>query len=279
MNLLPQRCRPFLQAAKGALPPDLRKRLRKAWIHAHVPPTRRLDLSLVSLIRDVHPETLADPRYLESDLLPSLGFNDEALEEFPDELYQYCGHGLFHWQYPNQFSKYLVLLSKLRPSSYLEIGVRHGGTFIISLEYLKRFNTVTHALAVDIKRPVSMKDYQRVEPRVTFLRIDSASQAFNDFIASHRFDLALIDGDHEEDNCRRDFLNIKDRVQIIALHDIDNAAHPGVMKVWNEIKRRFAAEYDFLEFRDQYASVLARCGRHFFGIGVAVPVPKSGSGI
>jgi len=64
----------------------------------------------------------------------------------PDELYQFCGRGLHYWQYPNQFSKYLVRLSQFKVESYLEIGVRHGGTFVITVEYLSRFHPLKCAI-------------------------------------------------------------------------------------------------------------------------------------
>ncbi len=85
--------------------------------------SREIDLSLANSIREKGLDCLSDPKKLEFDLLPSLGLNNENLREFPEELYPYCGRGLLHWQYPNQFSKYLVLLSKLRIERYLEIGV------------------------------------------------------------------------------------------------------------------------------------------------------------
>jgi precorrin-6B methylase 2 len=58
------------------------------------------------------------------------------------------------WQYPNQFSKYLAELAAHPVDRYLEIGVRHGGTFVITVEYLSRFHPVREAIAVDLEGPV-----------------------------------------------------------------------------------------------------------------------------
>ncbi|MER3498603.1 MAG: hypothetical protein C4308_08210 [Chitinophagaceae bacterium] len=60
---------------------------------------------------------------------------------------------------PNQFSKYLVKLSQYTIHSYFGIGVRHGGTFIITIEYLNRFNQIKKAIGVDIDYSTGLKQY------------------------------------------------------------------------------------------------------------------------
>src|SRR5438045_1902366 len=94
---------------------------------------KMIDLSYIKLITEKDEKYLEDARLLETDLLPQLGLNNERLNEFPVALYEHTGNGLLYWQYPNQFSKYLVHLSKYKIESYFEIGVRHGGTFIITV--------------------------------------------------------------------------------------------------------------------------------------------------
>src|SRR5438552_14457625 len=99
---------------------------------------RAIDLERTTWIRDAPLQDLAQADKLEK-LLLDLGLNDEGMDEFPSVLHPFCGLGLRIWQYPSQFSKYLVQLSGLQVRSYLEIGVRHGGSFVATVELLNRF--------------------------------------------------------------------------------------------------------------------------------------------
>ena len=96
-----------------------------------------INLSRVALIRERTLAELASPARVEA-LLLELGLNGEGLSELPPELHAHCG-GLRIWQYPTQFGRYLVQLSRLGVRSYLEIGIRHGGSFVATAEYLERF--------------------------------------------------------------------------------------------------------------------------------------------
>jgi hypothetical protein len=181
---------------------------------------KRIDLSCINLIQKCDINKLTNQEYLELELLPALGFNNELLHEFPDKLYKFCGNGLLHWQYPNQFSKYLILLSKLKISTYLEIGVRHGGTFVITTQYLDRFHPIKKALSVDINECKSLNNYHELNNNFSFIKSNSQSPEFKESIKDQRFDLTLIDGDHEENGCRNDFNLMKNKSNIIVLHDI-----------------------------------------------------------
>ena len=87
-------------------------------------------------------------KYIE-ELIKKLGFNGEGTEQQPELVKNNLG-GLFIWQYPNQFSKYLCMLRNYNIQSYMEIGCRWGGTFILTFEYLKFFNKMRLGAAVDI---------------------------------------------------------------------------------------------------------------------------------
>jgi hypothetical protein len=93
----------------------------------------------ISLLRSASLRELRDPRFLCEELLLTVGLNREALAEFPKQLYPWCGRGIRSWQYPVQFSEYLVFLAKRNIGTYVEIGTRFGGTFIIVVEYIRRF--------------------------------------------------------------------------------------------------------------------------------------------
>jgi hypothetical protein len=230
-----------------------------------------IDFSRLGLIREKSLDFLSDHRRLELDLLPHLGFNNERLHEFPEELYGYCGQGLLSWQYPNQFSKYLATLSRYQINTYLEIGVRHGGTFVATVEYLNRFHQLRKAVGVDICHSPSLVRYTKINPRAEFIQMDSQSLQFKEFIRINgRYDLVLIDGSHEENACRSDFENVRRKANIVVFHDIKSDICPGVGKVWNEVKAGHPDEYDFFEYVEQYKSVIKRTGHSFVGIGMAV---------
>ena len=231
-----------------------------------------LDLTKVDDIRNLPKEVLTDPTRMETEVLPQLGLNNEVVYEFPESLSPFFGKGLQYWQYPNQFSKYLVHLSKYKIESYLEIGVRHGGTFIITLEYLNRFHKVNKAIGIDIVDNVSLPIYkEKYNKDIDFLRIESQNVLFKRFVQEKNkdLDLVLIDGENSYWGYRADFEIFKDKAHIIAFNNISNYACPEVNDLWLELKDSLSNEFNFYEFTDQYKSLQDK-GKYYLGIGVMV---------
>ena len=229
-------------------------------------PLGRVDM-VVAEIREAPLSKLRDPMWLQYYLLPRLGLNGEILNEFPEELYPWCGFGVRSWQYPSQFSKYLVYLSGKQIRTYLEVGCRHGGTFIITAEYLRRFNNLQVACALDIEESGIMREYKRREPWVVYALLSSGSKEGRQLVQQMRWDLALIDGDHAYDACSSDYEILRDHARLIALHDIVSDACPGVKQLWQELKRAVPL-LRREEFVDQYENVVTRTGQKFLGMGV-----------
>jgi hypothetical protein len=69
----------------------------------------------------------------------------------------------------------LIQLSKLQIRSYLEIGIRHGGSFVATVEVLDRFSQLDFAIALDVIPCPSMTDYKAVNPRTEFACINTLS--------------------------------------------------------------------------------------------------------
>ena len=247
-----------------------------------LPPARELDPAPLEVLRTADLETLRDPERLEHEILPALGLNDEILDEFPSELYPHCGKGLRHWQYPNQFAPYLATLARLPISSYLEVGVRHGGTFLITVEYLSRFTTLRKAIAMDVVDSPWLRRRLRGRPGMRMVLADSQLPQFGWWVEKEGpFDLALVDAAHYEHTAQHDLESVRPHANVVVMHDIVSQACPGVAAVWQRFRAEEAADWDFLEFTDQYDDVVERTGGSYLGIGLAIRkrriIPSGGS--
>ena len=85
------------------------------------------------------------------------------------------------WQYPNQFSKYLYLLSNYKINSYIEIGCRWGGTFVLTNEFLKKHNTIIKSVAIDIIDS-HVIEYCNKNNETEFFKINSQHENFKEYI-------------------------------------------------------------------------------------------------
>jgi hypothetical protein len=222
-----------------------------------------IGLERITLIREKDLDFLSSPDNIKS-LILRLGLTDDSSEEFPESFYPYCGQGLYIMQYPIQFSKYLVDLSKLKISSYLEIGVRHGGTFVTTVEYLNKFYPLDFAVGIDIMPCPSIAEFKKINSQAEFIKLNTQTNQFADFLENYKqFDLVLIDANHEENECRNEFISVKNKANIIVFHDIEHIDFPGVKKVWNEVKS--LNEYHCYEYVDQYEGI-----GPYMGIGMAI---------
>jgi hypothetical protein len=226
-----------------------------------------MDLSRISLITSTSVADLKDETKLEA-LIPSLGFNDEILHEQPQIVKDNAG-GLKIWQYPNQFAKYLVYLQSLNPQSYCEIGTHRGGSFVTTVEYLRKTGTFVKGLAVDCG-DTSVDAYCSTTTDCTFMNVDSTSDTFKNYMSTNTFDCVFIDGNHFNPTLTSDYEVTKGSAKIIVFHDITNAACPDVAALWSTIKTQEAANYTFMEFIDQYPEVVTATGNNYLGIGVMV---------
>lgn len=226
-----------------------------------------MDLTRIEYIKNSNIEDLKSADYLEK-LIIKLGFNTEILREQP-QIVKDNGGGLLIWQYPNQFSKYLCLLNTLKVESYIEIGCRWGGTFVLTNEYLKRFNTINKSVAVDIiDSPVF--NYCSINNETQFIKSNSQSNEFKSYIQNNWFDLIFIDGDHSYHGVKNDYEISKNSGKIFVFHDIINDVCPGVVQFWKELKTNNTDIYNFFEFTEQYSDVWNNTHQTFLGIGVAI---------
>lgn len=223
--------------------------------------------AVIDRIQNEPLEKLSDPSYLEFKLLPELGLNDRHMNQYPSHLHPYCGGGIDSWQYPNQFSRYLHYLSQQKIKSYVEIGCHKGGTFIITVEYLARFNAIEQAIAVDNWPREIIHEYVKLRPQVQYLTTSSQSPEFESAYAAQQWDLVLIDGDHSYQGASKDFALVESRARFIAFHDIKNSLCPGTQQIWADMKARYNSS-QLHEWTDQYDEVLLRMRGGIMGIGL-----------
>lgn len=205
-------------------------------------------------------------------ILPTFGMNDEYLEEIPDEFRGYSGWGIKFWQYPNQLTKLLCYLKDKNIKSYLEIGVRYGGTFILINELLRRYNPEIESHCVDIIPPSDiLHTYQHefVKKRFFYHETNSQSPFFFKILCGEEYvkptkkiDLVFIDGCHSYTCVKQDYFTaLMLGAKYLIFHDIVNQNTEGNRIVWSEIKSHHRKTYEFI---DQYENMEGK----FLGIGV-----------
>lgn len=206
------------------------------------------------------------------EVLPTFGMNDECIPEMPKIFEPYFGWGIKFWQYPNQFSKLLTFLKNKEIDSYLEIGVRHGGTFIVMNELLMRYYPLLESHCLDII-PASeiLHLYQTKfrENQFWYHQIESGSpylferiESGDNVIPNKKIDLIFIDACHSYQCIKRDyFTSLMFGPKYIMFHDIINTNTKGARYAWNEIKRFHKKTYEFI---DQYEEMNGK----YLGIGV-----------
>jgi hypothetical protein len=224
-----------------------------------------LDPAPLRRISEVPIEQLRDPEYLSEELLPEMGLTSLDPGFFPPQLHPRMGRGVQPLQSPRQLGPYLSTVAGEEVRSYLEVGVEHGGTFAITVEFLRRFG-LERALAVDLgPTPLLLQKWKPSE--VTFAAADSHSRGFRRLLAAHDpFDLAFIDGDHSEAGLWADFEAVRPHARMLAFHDIVEPNFPDVGRVWRRLRAAYADVYEFHDFVAQYEDTPASK----LGIGLAI---------
>jgi hypothetical protein len=203
---------------------------------------------LVDRIRNAPLDYLRDVESLER-LLLDLGFHDRIGDCIPDAMLPFTGRGLSTWQQPNQFASYLTWLATRPPiQSYMEIGVDAGGSFITSVEYLRRFHPLRLAIAVDPRLTAPIRDYAARTAGVRLVEGTSSSDELRSLVGrTGAVDLVFIDGDHAHDAVRADWDFASRFARYVALHDVASDIFPGVQSLWTEIRSAYCKTQEFVQ--------------------------------
>lgn len=224
------------------------------------------------LLMDTPVDRLLDRDFIEHELLIRLGLNNENVTEQPNRLKDQLGkgYGWRIWQYPNQFARYMQYFVEKAPTidRYIEIGVRHGGTFALTTTLLKRFNpNFKAAVAVDLIDCPPLIGQMVGKLPILYVKGNSRSPAFAEWLADKSFDLALIDGDHSYDGVLNDFRLMRERSRIMVFHDVNSRVCPGVVQFWRALQAFWSMPgFEISEFLDTYDDTPV--AGPYLGIGV-----------
>ncbi len=232
---------------------------------------------LVEEFQKLEDSQLSDAKFMEDFIIHKVGLNNELLSEQPKELNEFYGKGLYVWQNPMQFSKFLVWLfhNGRNYKSYIEIGCRWGGTFIVICELLRKINPDFElAVAVDlIDQSPLITRYQLLINDKTNFKVDyfqgsSTSPAFKDFFNELKPEIAFIDGDHSLKGALTDHLLVRNHAKVIIHHDVYSDSCADTTMLWQSLKELESTKEN-VEFIEQYDSVEGK----YLGIGVLYNSP------
>jgi cephalosporin hydroxylase len=221
----------------------------------------------IEFIEDCSINQLLDVSWVEHQFLPRLGLNNEYHHEFPKSLHPFCGGGLRLWQYPKQFAPYLRRLLEISPSSYLEIGVRHGGSFIITCEYLRRFKRLRRCVAIDPYLSPAIEEYRNLRDEVVWVSDRSTSTAALEEFTSRRWDYVFVDGDHDFQAVWADYEIGSRHSKYIGFQNIVSDTCPGVARMWRKISSE-RPELVVFEMTDQYPEIQEHLQLTLMGLGI-----------
>ncbi|OKO82321.1 hypothetical protein [Bradyrhizobium sp. NAS96.2] len=226
----------------------------------------------IDTIAALTPAQRVDVDFLEREFIPALGLNDELLHEQPPELAPSFGKGLHLWQYPNQLAPYLAWLARNAAgiTSYMEIGCRWGGMFILVAEWLRTSGADLQegdctrsdradAVHRDLFRTAAGAGAHRADLHAGVFNLAAGRRACRPAEARLRFHRRRS----QPARCDAGSPAGARHARIIVHHDIHSQACPDTTWLWKALREFEAPSFDAFEFTSQYASV----NGSFLGIG------------
>lgn len=247
--------RPFIPIAAREMRRDHRRRERLDQAKGSVK-------EAMEKISSLSPSQCTDAGFIEHELIPAFGLNNELLDHQPPELSHLIGRGLHIWQYPNQLADYLVWVANncAGIKSYMEIGCRWGGMLILTSEWIRKNSTDLRSVtAIDTIEPSPLiKTYFQLLQGVetSYVQELSTSAKAKEIVSLIRPEYVFVDGDHSLRGVLSDHLLVRDYAKIIAHHDIASPTIcPDTTFFWSIMRELESVVFDLSEFVDQYESV------------------------
>jgi cephalosporin hydroxylase len=184
-----------------------------------------------------------------------------------EEYFQFSGEMFGPHQIKQEILNFLEFARAEQPEYVCEIGTADGGTnFLLS----QALPSARFMIGVDlyVKNRVQLHYFSRASQQLIFINGSSYAPSTVDKVrrklAGNHLDLLFIDGDHNYDGVKQDFLNYRQLVRdsgLIVFHDIvpdsltrygiqTNRWVGGVPRFWSKIKL-FYPFYEFVEDPEQ----------------------------
>lgn len=172
---------------------------------------------------------------------------NEAGSSNPDYFHAIANGGLKLQQVPEEYAELLLLLKNRNIKHYLELGIGNGGSFAMACFMMQE--CLELAVAVDNLAYKNLGIGQNEEEIIKFIETvdtDSEKQFMNCSTDAYflnkigMYDAIFIDADHSYEGAKRDYANSLKQINkggIIIFHDINSAACPGIMQLWQEVKQ------------------------------------------
>jgi hypothetical protein len=120
-------------------------------------------------------------------------------------------------QLPSEFAQFLIFMEARKVSSYLEIGVSTGGSWLMVDSYLRAVNPSFRG-SVGYDRTSKLRDYDAYHAR--FPTCEFRHCHSRDIVLDRSYDMVFIDACHTEAWVRHDFDKVRAHARFVAFHDI-----------------------------------------------------------
>jgi len=229
---------------------------------------------MLRFLRALPASRLADPDFLENEVLPLLGVDDETLKSRPPELDGCLGRGLHVARSPRQFARYLLWLKAQAPriTSYCEIGCKWGGSMIVVCEWLRLNGArLSKVIAIETTPPSPFLERYLVDLHqsgvvVEYLQESTRRPAVRAYLAKEKPEMVSVDGDRSIHAVLEDHLAVREFAQIITHNDVSADSNPQMGMLWENLCMAEGKSFHTQSFTDQYPSVH---GRHL-GLGAMI---------
>lgn len=154
-------------------------------------------------------------------------------------------------QIPQEYSQYLTFLKNNQFQSYMNVGIGNGGSFMVE-SFIQP--SLKRAVAVDNTSYGRFTNMEHINERINWLKentkisVEFYNMNSQDYYNNNdeKFDIIFIDGDHEYDGVKLDYENCVGRLNeggYLVFHDTHSFLCPGVVRLWNEIKKDDSIEF------------------------------------
>lgn len=167
-------------------------------------------------------------------------------------------------QIPTEFARFAMFLSKLKISTFAEVGVYRGCSSYFLAAMVQRSNPEVKYSMIDIADYIEGYEYFS-----KLLNLEKLIPGTSKDVRGQRYDFVFIDGDHSYDGVKEDFLNLGQYCNVgVGYHDIHaheyDSQKGGTVRWWNEFKDNYSDEFSMYEFSDQV---------RWMGLGVGLRKP------